>query len=299
MPETKLPPLSLYIHIPWCIKKCPYCDFNSHTFQNEIPEKAYLDCLLQDLDQDLNYVQGRPIKSIFIGGGTPSLFSPSGFSYLLDSIKQKLVVDKNAEITIEANPGATEQQNYSGYLDAGINRLSIGAQSFSDQKLKSLGRIHSSSEIFKAAESAREAGFNQINLDLMFGLPEQTLIEALEDLETAIKLSPQHVSWYQLTLEPNTAFYSSPPRLPADDNVFEIQKAGWDLLSDNGYKRYEISAYAKKDCGSRHNLNYWQFGDYIGIGAGAHGKITHINDINSSEFSVTRYWKRVATSDFL
>jgi len=299
MSDIRLPPLSLYIHIPWCIKKCPYCDFNSHAIHNDIPEKKYLDSLLKDLDQDLKYAQGRPINSIFIGGGTPSLFSPQGFSYLLNSIKQKLEIVENAEITIEANPGATEQKNYSGYLDAGINRLSIGAQSFSDQKLKSLGRIHSSSEVFKAVDSARDAGFNQINLDLMFGLPEQTLKEALKDLETAINLSPQHVSWYQLTLEPNTAFYSSPPRLPADDNVFEIQKEGLDVLSDNGYKRYEISAYAKKNCQSRHNLNYWQFGDYLGIGAGAHSKITQIDDINSTVFSITRYWKTRAPGDYL
>ena len=299
MSKKRLPPLSLYIHIPWCIKKCPYCDFNSHTSHNAIPEKTYLDSLLKDLDQDFEYAQGRSIKSIFIGGGTPSLFCPSGYSFLLEAINKKIDIDNSAEITIEANPGATEQQHYSGYLDAGINRLSIGAQSFSNQKLKSLGRIHSSSEITKAMDTATKAGFKQINLDLMFGLPNQTLEQALEDLETAIKLSPQHLSWYQLTLEPNTAFYNSPPELTTDDTVFEIQKKGLEILSGNGFERYEISAYAKNNCQSRHNLNYWLFGDYIGIGAGAHGKITRINSLNTTETSVNRYWKTRAPGDYL
>ena len=299
MSKKRLPPLSLYIHIPWCIKKCPYCDFNSHTSHNVIPEKAYIDNLLKDLDQDLEYAQGRSIKSVFIGGGTPSLFSPSGYSFLLEAINKKIDIDNSAEITIEANPGATEQQHYSGYLNAGINRLSIGAQSFSNQKLKSLGRIHSSSEIIKAMESATKAGFKQINLDLMFGLPEQTLEQALEDLDIAIKLSPQHLSWYQLTLEPNTAFYSSPPKLTTDDIVFEIQKKGLEILSGNGFKRYEISAYSKSNCQSRHNVNYWLFGDYIGIGAGAHGKITRINPLNATEISVNRYWKTRVPDDYL
>lgn len=300
MSNRPLPPLSLYIHIPWCIKKCPYCDFNSHTAGANIPEKAYLNALLEDLDQDLKYVQGRAIKSIFIGGGTPSLFSPQGFAYLLKAINDKLELQPNAEITLEANPGAVEQQSFAGFLEAGINRLSIGVQSFSNQKLRSLGRIHSAAEATKATDSAKKAGFKQINLDLMFGLPDQNLTEALNDLQQAVDLSPQHISWYQLTLEPNTVFYNTPPALPDDERIVDMQTKGLEFLSRHGYQRYEVSAYATDNNASKHNLNYWRFGDYIGIGAGAHSKITQPMPGSTAEnFAIERYWKTRMPTDYL
>lgn len=300
MPTHPLPPLSLYIHIPWCIKKCPYCDFNSHTAGSNIPEQAYLNTLLKDLDQDLKYVQGRAIKSIFIGGGTPSLFSPQGFAFLLTAINDKLELLPNAEITLEANPGAVEQQSFSGFLTAGINRLSIGVQSFSNQKLHSLGRIHSAAEATKAMVSAKKAGFKQINLDLMFGLPEQNLAEALNDLQQAVDLGPQHISWYQLTLEPNTVFYNTPPPLPDDERIEDMQTKGLEFLSRHGYQRYEVSAYATDNNVSKHNLNYWRFGDYIGIGAGAHSKITQpIQGAKAENFAIERCWKTRMPTDYL
>jgi len=269
-----LPPLSLYIHIPWCVRKCPYCDFNSHQQEGKLPEAAYVARLLQDLDTDLHYVQGRTLHSIFIGGGTPSLFSAKAFSQLLDAIQQRIPFADDIEITLEANPGTAEQEKFNGYRAAGINRLSIGVQSFNAGQLKTLGRIHDSEEALRAASFALEAGFDNFNLDLMFALPGQSTIDALADLQQAIDCKPVHISWYQLTIEPNTEFFSRPPVVPADDDVAAMQEAGIALLQQHGYQRYEISAYAQSGKQSRHNLNYWRFGDYLGIGAGAHGKVT-------------------------
>lgn len=272
--NLELPPLSLYVHIPWCVRKCPYCDFNSHAQRNELPEAAYIQCLLEDLKSEQALAQGRSIETIFIGGGTPSLFSADSFKALLQGIHQIVPIAKDAEITLEANPGTFEQDKFIGYRDAGINRLSIGVQSFNDQHLAKLGRIHTSDNAIQAASLAREL-FPKLNLDLMHGLPDQELSSGLNDLEQAIGLEPDHLSWYQLTIEPNTEFHVSPPILPVDDTLWDIQEQGLALINQAGYSQYEISAYAKSiDSRSRHNLNYWMFGDYLGIGAGAHGKIT-------------------------
>jgi oxygen-independent coproporphyrinogen-3 oxidase len=267
-------PLSLYIHIPWCIKKCPYCDFNSHEAKNEIPEERYLDALIKDLENELPNIWGRSIESIFIGGGTPSLFSAKAIDRLLSSLRERLTIRPNIEITMEANPGTFEQDRFSGFRQAGINRLSIGIQSYNDQHLKALGRIHGSKESLKAADIVLTAGFENFNLDLMFGLPNQTIDEALTDLKQAIDANPNHISWYQLTIEENTLFHFSPPPVPNDELIWEIQQQGQKILNEAGYEQYEVSAYARNSQQSKHNLNYWNFGDYLGIGAGAHGKIT-------------------------
>lgn len=267
-------PLSLYIHIPWCIKKCPYCDFNSHAATGELPENAYINQLLFDLETQLSLVQHRPMHSIFIGGGTPSLFSPEAYALLFKRLREHLHISREIEITIEANPGAVEASRFQGYFDVGINRVSLGVQSFQDDKLKVLGRIHSCDQAQNAFIAARNAGFKNINIDLMFGLPNQTIDDALFDLQTAVNLNPNHVSWYQLTLEPNTFFHRFPPTLPDDDVRFDIQQAGQDFLSASDFAQYEISAYAKNNQHSQHNLNYWLFGDYLAIGAGAHAKLT-------------------------
>jgi putative oxygen-independent coproporphyrinogen III oxidase len=275
-------PLSLYIHFPWCIQKCPYCDFNSHAVKSSIPETAYIDRLLEDLQADLSLLtSAAKIQSIFMGGGTPSLFSPNSLAYLLNGIKQQIELAADCEITLEANPGTFESAKFKAFRELGINRLSIGIQSFNDSHLQKLGRVHNAEEAIKAVNIAQQAGFDNLNLDLMFGLPEQTQAEALADVQTAISLNPSHISFYQLTLEPNTYFYKFPPKLPEDDRIFAMQKSCQQLLADNGYLQYEISAYAKAGFQSRHNLNYWQFGDYLGIGAGAHGKISRSlpNDI--------------------
>ncbi|MFL2840240.1 MAG: radical SAM family heme chaperone HemW [Pseudohongiellaceae bacterium] len=279
-PKT-LPPLSLYIHIPWCLKKCPYCDFNSHAFERSFPEKNYIKALLEDLKTDLIYVEGRILQSIFIGGGTPSLFSPESISYLLTNINSFIPFMQNIEITLEANPGTFEQIKFSEFHAAGINRLSIGVQSFDPAFLKKLGRVHSEHEALLAAEIALQAGFTNFNLDLMFGLPEQTAEQAITDLKQAIQLQPSHLSWYQLTIEPNTVFYNRPPALPPLITIEAIQDQGVALLETTDFKRYEVSAFSQAGKQSRHNLNYWQFGDYLGIGAGAHGKISlpHKNQI--------------------
>lgn len=272
-------PLSLYIHIPWCIKKCPYCDFNSHAVKNEIPEFQYINQLLLDLENDLHLVAGREIKSIFIGGGTPSLFSATSLEKLLSELKVKLNFSQTIEITLEANPGTFETQRFKDFYAIGINRLSIGIQSFQNEKLKLLGRIHDAEQSKQAVEIAQQAGFNNINLDLMFGLPEQTLKDAMLDLNTAIQFQTSHLSWYQLTLEPNTYFYSHPPTLPIEEAIWKMQLSGQDLLAKNNYLQYEVSAYSKYNLQCSHNLNYWQFGDYLGIGAGAHSKMTFNNQI--------------------
>ena len=269
-------PLSLYIHIPWCIKKCPYCDFNSHNLKADIPEVEYTKKLLEDLAQDILLTKNRPIQSIFFGGGTPSLFSANAIGSILTQVSKLVTFTDDIEITLEANPGTIDVRHFADYRKAGINRLSIGIQSFEQQQLQNLGRIHDDQQAINAIQIARDAGFNNINLDLMFGLSNQTIPDALKDLQTAIKLAPEHISWYQLTLEPNTVFYKYPPPLPPDDYIADMQLQGQSLLADNNYQQYEISAYAQPNKQCRHNINYWQFGDYIGIGAGAHGKITEV-----------------------
>ncbi|MCW2478904.1 radical SAM family heme chaperone HemW [Candidatus Symbiopectobacterium sp. NZEC135] len=270
----KLPPLSLYIHIPWCVQKCPYCDFNSHALKGEVPHQEYVDHLLADLDADLPLSGNRALSSIFIGGGTPSLLSAEGMQALLDGVRARLPLSADAEITMEANPGTVEADRFSGYQRAGINRISIGVQSFSPEKLTRLGRIHGPEEARRAARLAAGLGLRSFNLDLMHGLPDQTLEEALDDLRQAIALNPPHLSWYQLTIEPNTLFGSRPPVLPDDDALWDIFAQGHALLTAAGYQQYETSAYAKPGYQCQHNLNYWRFGDYLGIGCGAHGKIT-------------------------
>ncbi|MFJ7311325.1 radical SAM family heme chaperone HemW [Pseudomonas sp. NPDC098747] len=292
-PLPTLPPLSLYIHIPWCVRKCPYCDFNSHTASPVLPEQEYVDALLADLDQDLHAVYGREISSIFFGGGTPSLFSAEALGRLLEGVEQRIPFAHDIEITLEANPGTFEQEKFVAYRKLGINRLSIGIQSFQQEKLKALGRIHNGDEAVRAAGMARQAGFDNFNLDLMHGLPNQSLDDALSDLRQAIELNPTHISWYQLTLEPNTVFWNQPPVLPEDDTLWDIQEAGQALLAEHGYAQYEVSAYAQTGRPARHNLNYWSFGDFIGIGAGAHGKLSH------PDGRIVRTWKTRLPKDYL
>ena len=273
-----LPPLSLYIHIPWCVQKCPYCDFNSHAQKGSIPEQEYVRHLLADLTADLSRyqesVQQRPLHSIFIGGGTPSLFSAENIAYLLHQIEQHIPFEPNIEITLEANPGTAEAERFLGYAHAGVNRISMGIQSFSDEKLQTLGRIHNAAEAKSAVGFARVSSLRSFNLDLMHGLPNQTLNEALDDLRQAIELAPLHLSWYQLTIEPNTMFAYRPPKLPDDDELWDIFEQGHQLLTAAGYQQYETSAYAKPGFQCQHNLNYWRFGDYLAIGCGAHGKLS-------------------------
>ncbi|MBD1226048.1 radical SAM family heme chaperone HemW [Xenorhabdus griffiniae] len=270
----KLPPLSLYIHIPWCVQKCPYCDFNSHALKGDVPHQEYVDHLLADLHVDLPMIGDREVSTIFIGGGTPSLLSAEGMQRLLDGVRAALPLSPQAEITMEANPGTVEADRFSAYQQAGINRISIGVQSFGSDKLIRLGRIHGPEEAKRAAKLANGLGLRSFNLDLMHGLPNQTLKEALNDLRQAIELSPPHLSWYQLTIEPNTSFGSRPPVLPDDDALWDIFSQGHQLLTEAGYQQYETSAYAKPGYQCQHNLNYWRFGDYLGIGCGAHGKIS-------------------------
>lgn len=272
-------PLSLYIHIPWCIRKCPYCDFNSHQAPDELPESRYIETLLADLRQEMEEVNGRVFSSIFIGGGTPSLFTANSISRLLEGINELNPLPEDIEITLEANPGTFEQQRFTDYRKAGINRLSIGIQSYNTVHLKTLGRVHSSSEALNAAAIAKQVGFDNFNLDIMFGLPEQNINEAISDLQQAIDCEPSHLSWYQLTLEPNTLFHHQQPTLPDHDYLWKMQNEGQRLLKSSNYQQYEVSAYSQKNKQCRHNRNYWEFADYIGIGAGAHGKITQENSI--------------------
>jgi len=289
----ELPPLALYIHIPWCVRKCPYCDFNSHAAGPELPEVAYVDALLADLEQDLAHVHGRPLSSIFFGGGTPSLFSAQALGRLLEGVERRIPFASDIEITLEANPGTFEQAKFAAYRQLGINRLSIGVQSFQEEKLKALGRIHNGDEAIRAADMARRAGFDNFNLDLMHGLPNQSIEDALSDLRQAIALTPTHLSWYQLTMEPNTVFWSQPPELPEDDLLWDIQEAGQALLAEQGFAQYEVSAYARNGQRSRHNLNYWSFGDFLGIGAGAHAKVS------SPDGHMLRTWKTRLPKDYL
>lgn len=284
------PPLALYVHMPWCVKKCPYCDFNSHGLRGEPPYAAYVDALLSDLDADRqdfgSALQDRPIVSVFFGGGTPSLFAPELIARFLDKARARLPFVDACEVTLETNPGTVEHGRFDGYLAAGVNRISFGIQSFDDDKLKRLGRIHSSTEAEAAVKSAQDAGIDNINLDLMYALPQQTLPGALNDVDRAVALQPTHISHYQLTLEPNTVFASHPPPLPDDDTAWAMQEACETRLAEAGYAQYEISAYAQAGRRCAHNLNYWRFGDYLGIGAGAHGKLT-----DTSTGDILRRWK--------
>lgn len=272
-------PLSLYIHIPWCIRKCPYCDFNSHKSPETLPELSYVQALIADFKADLKRFNPREISSIFIGGGTPSLFSAEAYNILFTELRQIIPFAPNIEITMEANPGSVEQQRFTDYRQLGINRLSLGIQSFNPAHLKALGRIHDEQQAHRAIESARHAGFDNLNLDIMHGLPNQSITQGLEDLRIALSYQPEHFSWYQLTIEPNTVFYKENPPLPSEDDAYFLEEQGLALLSETGFTRYEISAFCKPNKQARHNLNYWLFGDYFGIGAGAHGKLSTTQDI--------------------
>ncbi len=281
------PPLALYIHIPWCVKKCPYCDFNSHENRHTdslgltaapLPEAAYVDALIADLEQAVPKIWGRKIRSIFFGGGTPSLFSADAIDKILSHVRMLTQLEYDAEITLEANPGSVDVANFIGYKQAGVNRVSLGIQSFNNAHLKALGRVHDQSQAVQAIKLALTT-FEQVNLDVMYGLPSQSLAEALTDAQTALDFKSAHLSFYHLTLEPNTAFYHSPPSLPDDDLTAEMQEQIEDLLKANGYQHYETSAFAKAGKQCKHNLNYWQFGDYLGIGAGAHSKISYHDKI--------------------
>ncbi len=286
-----LPPLSLYVHVPWCVRKCPYCDFNSHASPASLPEAEYVAALLADLDGDLGWVADRPVQSMFVGGGTPSLLSPESYRQLMAGLHERLAFAPDAEITLEANPGTVEHGRFEGYREAGFNRISLGIQSFDPAQLQTLGRIHDRDQAERAIAAVKAAGFDNFNLDLMHGLPGQTVDAALDDLRRALAFAPPHLSWYQLTIEPNTAFYRQPPVLPEDDTLWAIQEAGQALLAEAGLRQYEVSAYSAGRP-SRHNLNYWRFGDYLGIGAGAHGKITTAE-------GVLRYRKTRLPRDYL
>lgn len=268
------PPLSLYIHIPWCVRKCPYCDFNSHESRKDIPEQAYVAALIADLEQSVPRIWGRKVRSIFFGGGTPSLFSPEAIDRILSNVRALVPLEYDAEITLEANPGTVDTAHFQGYCEAGVNRVSLGIQSFDDRYLHALGRIHDQAQAQKAAELAL-ATFDAVNLDVMYALPGQSLQDALADASRACALGPAHLSFYHLTLEPNTPFHRTPPSLPDDDAAAEMQEAIENLLGEHGYEHYETSAFARPGRRCRHNLNYWQFGDYLGIGAGAHSKLSY------------------------
>jgi oxygen-independent coproporphyrinogen-3 oxidase len=289
------PPLSLYIHIPWCVRKCPYCDFNSHQQPEQIPIDEYVAALTADLEQDLPLVWGRTVHSVFFGGGTPSLFPPAAIAAILDACSARLRFAPGAEITMECNPGTAEHGRFEHYLTAGVNRISFGVQSFDDGCLQRLGRIHDSDEAERAVKLAQDAGVSNINLDLMYALPEQTLTMALHDVERAIALQPVHLSHYQLTLEPNTAFAARPPAgIPAEDEAWDMQERCIEAMADAGFAQYEVSAYARPDRQCAHNLNYWRFGDYLGIGAGAHGKIS-----SGASGEIRRRWKVKNPRDYL
>ena len=286
------PPLSLYVHMPWCVRKCPYCDFNSHTAPDELPAGEYIQALVADLEQDLPLIWGRPVQSVFFGGGTPSLFSAEHIASFLSSVRALLDLRPDVEITLEANPGTVERDSFTAYAQAGVNRVSLGVQSFDDELLRRIGRIHGRQEIERSLESLQSAGMSNFNIDLMFSLPGQTLAQSRQDIEFAIKAGPAHVSFYQLTIEPNTVFAAQPPDLPADDLAWDMQQAGLELLEANAYKQYEISAFAQADKRSRHNMNYWRYGDFLAVGAGAHGKITMAAESSVQRFAKHRHPKR-------
>lgn len=287
-------PLSLYVHIPWCVRKCPYCDFNSHESKESLPETLYVNALMQDLESHLHRVQDRPIVSIFFGGGTPSLFSAQAIERILEGTAKRLSFAPNIEITLEANPGTIDTVRFKEFRKAGINRLSLGIQSLQNDKLKTLGRIHDRENALRAISLAQEAGFTNFNLDLMYGLPHQSIDDALHDIETALSFQPTHLSWYQLTIEPNTLFYHQTPPLPGDDALWDMQMAGQTAIHQAGYQQYEVSAYAKPGKECVHNRNYWEFGDYLGIGAGAHSKMT-----DSKNQSVHRFMQVKHPKDYL
>jgi putative oxygen-independent coproporphyrinogen III oxidase len=268
------PPLSLYVHMPWCVRKCPYCDFNSHQLKSAAPDGGYIDALIRDFDTELSRAQGRRIDTVFFGGGTPSLFRPEDFSRLLGALRQRAAFADDVEVTMEANPGTIERGRFDGYREAGINRVSLGAQSFGRRALERLGRIHSADDTHRAVAELRAAKLDNFNLDLMYALPGQSLEEALEDVQIACQLGPAHISYYQLTLEPGTVFHARPPQLPDEDVAWQMQTAGQKLLAEAGFDQYEVSAYARHGKRCRHNMNYWLFGDYLGLGAGAHGKLS-------------------------
>ncbi|MDN5870374.1 MAG: radical SAM family heme chaperone HemW [Nitrococcus sp.] len=274
---TAPPPLALYVHLPWCVRKCPYCDFNSHALRGSLPAEAYVDALLADVTREVSHVHGRAIDSVFFGGGTPSLFPPNALARLIEGLRCRLTIAADCEITLEANPGAVDQARFEGFRSAGVNRLSIGVQSFHAQSLRRLGRIHGPQAALVAIETAHAAGFENFNIDLMYGLPDQTPREAVADIIQAIALAPAHISHYQLTLEPNTAFAARPPALPEEDAIYEMQLRCQARLAAAGYEHYEVSAYARPGQRCGHNLNYWTFGDYLGVGAGAHGKVTDVD----------------------
>ncbi|OGT69295.1 MAG: YggW family oxidoreductase [Gammaproteobacteria bacterium RIFCSPHIGHO2_12_FULL_45_9] len=286
--------ISLYIHLPWCVRKCPYCDFNSHENKQPLPEAQYIAALLQDLDEHVATIQHRPLMSIFFGGGTPSLFSANAIGQILHGVDTRLTIRPETEITMEANPGTVEQKRFQDFRLAGVNRLSLGIQSLQDPKLKLLGRIHDSETALRAIAQAKAAGFRSINLDLMFGLPTQSTADALADLQLALAQEPDHLSWYQLTIEPNTVFHRYPPTLPVDDVIWDMQLQGQDLLGKQGFKQYEVSAYSRPQHECQHNRNYWEFGDYLGIGAGAHSKITQ-----PEQGLITRHWQVKQPGDYL
>ena len=277
MPLLEIPPLSVYVHLPWCVRKCPYCDFNSHAIEGEVPEKRYVAGLLQDFATQVSPVAGRNVHSIFFGGGTPSLFSADAIERILTGVRAALTVADDVEITLEANPGTVERGRFSDYRAAGINRISLGGQSFNPRHLASLGRIHSTDDTRAAAAELHAAGIENFNIDLMYGLPGQSMAESLADVEAAIELKPAHLSHYQLTLEPGTVFFHRPPPLPDDDVTWEMQLCCQELIASQGFTQYEVSAYARRGRSCTHNLNYWQFGDYLGLGAGAHGKLTDLS----------------------
>ena len=294
-----LPPLALYVHMPWCVRKCPYCDFNSHAAPEQIPQRQYVDALVEDLAIDAGAAQGRSLVSVFFGGGTPSLFAPDEVGRLLEAARALVPFAPDVEVTLEANPGTVEHGRFSGYRDAGINRVSLGAQTFDADHLNTLGRIHSSGDIARAVDEVRSAGIENFNLDLMYGLPAQTLQQALADLDAALALEPTHISHYQLTLEPGTVFYHRPPPLPDSDAIWQMQLDCQEKLAASGYEHYEVSAYARDGRRSRHNLNYWQFGDYIGVGAGAHGKLTWIASDERARLKIVRSARIKQPREFL
>lgn len=301
------PPLSLYIHIPWCVKKCPYCDFNSHAQNGALPIEAYVDALLADLDRDLREfsgaIAGRALHSIFFGGGTPSLFAPDAIARILDGVAARIDLPRGIEVTLETNPGTVEHGRFDDYRKAGVSRLSFGVQSFDDDKLRRLGRIHSAADAERAINEARDAGYANFNIDLMYALPQQTPDGALADVERALLLQPSHVSHYQLTLEPNTLFAARPPKLPDEDSAWDMQEACQQRLAQAGYAQYEVSAYARDGLRSAHNVNYWSFGDYLGIGAGAHGKLSDASSgllVRTTKYKLPRsYLEHAARGDAL
>ena len=286
------PPLSLYVHMPWCVSKCPYCDFNSHAAPEKLPAKKYMRALLADLEQDLPLVWGRPVQSIYFGGGTPSLFPAGLIADFLSAVRARLDCRPDIEITLEANPGTIEHDSFSAYAEAGINRISLGVQSFENEMLNRIGRIHGRSEIEQSLQSLKSANITNFNIDLMYALPGQSPVQSRHDIELAIEANPAHISFYQLTIEPNTAFAAQPPRLPEDDLAWDMQQSGLEWLEAAGYRQYEISAYARPDLESRHNMNYWRYGDFLAIGAGAHGKITTPADGRIQRYAKHRHPRR-------